>query len=167
MSNRDTTEIGKKLQKCEICHVYARCQRKYGGGLMILYKNGNILMKKIETTHKDILIIQCQIYGLELRMILIYMSVSNYDTNKYLMKYIKDHIQNIKKYIILGDFNGHIGFLGPQPMNKNGELMLDLINNNNLILLKGHADCKGRRSWLVDHKREHRTPPTSKGHGSG
>ena len=24
-----------------------------------------------------------------------------------------------------------------------------------------------RRSWLVDHKREHRTAPTSKGHGSG
>ena len=23
------------------------------------------------------------------------------------------------------------------------------------------------RSWLVDHKREQRTPPTSKGHGSG
>ena len=37
------------------------------------------------------------------------------------MKYIQDHIQNIKNYIILGDFNGHIGFLGPQPMNKNGE----------------------------------------------
>ena len=75
---------------------------------MILYKNGNILMKKIETIHKDILIIQCKIYGLELRMILIYMSVSNYDTNKHLMKYIQDHIQNIKNYIILGDFNGHI-----------------------------------------------------------
>ena len=25
----------------------------------------------------------------------------------------------------------------------------------------------GRRSWLVDHKLEHRTPPTSKGHGRG
>ena len=25
----------------------------------------------------------------------------------------------------------------------------------------------GRRSWLVDHKREDRTPPTNKGHGSG
>ena len=122
-------------------------KKKKGGGLMILYKNGSILMKKIETIHKYILIIQCKIYGLELRMILIYMSVSNYDTNKHLMKYIQDHIQNIKNYIILGDFNGHIGFLGPQPMNKNGELMLDLIDNNNLILLNGHADCKGEITW--------------------
>ena len=119
-----------------------------------LKQNGNILMKKIETIHKDILIIQCQIYGLELRMLLIYKSVSNYDTNKHLMKYIQDHIQNIKNYIILGDFNEHIGFLGPQPMNKNGELMLDLIDNNNLILLNGHADCKEEITW---QQREHKS----------
>ena len=62
------------------------------------------------------------------------MSVSNYDANKHLMKCIQDHIQNINNYIILGDFNGHIGCLGPQHMNKNGELMLDLIHNNNIIL---------------------------------
>ena len=30
-----------------------------------------------------------------------------------------------------------------------------------------HCWPDGRRCWLVDHKREHRTPPTSKGHGSG
>ena len=29
-----------------------------------------------------------------------------------------------------------------------------------------HCWPDGRRSCLVDHKREHRTPPTSKGHGS-
>ena len=32
-------------------------------------------------------------------------------------------------------------------MNKNGELMLDLIDNNNLILLNGHPDCKGEVTW--------------------
>ena len=112
MSNRDTTENGK-VKNVKYVTSMRDVEEKKGGGLMILYKNGNILMKKIETIHKDILIIQCQIYGLELRMILIYMSVSNYDANKHLIKYIQDHIQNIKNYIILGDFNGHIGFLGP------------------------------------------------------
>ena len=28
-------------------------------------------------------------------------------------------------------------------MNKNCELMLDLIDNNNLIIFNGHADCRG------------------------
>ena len=32
-------------------------------------------------------------------------------------------------------------------MNKNGELMLDLIDNNNIILLNGHADCIGEITW--------------------
>ena len=65
------------------------------------------------------------------------------------MKYIQDHIQNIKNYIILDDFNGPIGFLGPQPTNKNGELMLDLIDSNNLVLLNGHADCRGEALLLA------------------
>ena len=73
------TETQQKLEKINFSKIvkYVTSMRdvkeKKGGGLMILYKNGNILMKKIETIHKDILIIQCQIYGLELRMILIYM----------------------------------------------------------------------------------------------
>ena len=58
-------------------------------------------------------------------------------TNLYNMK----HIENTKNYIILGDFNGHTGFLGPQSMNKNGDMMLDL------ILLNGHPDGKGEITW--------------------
>ena len=114
---------------------------------MILYTNGNILVKKIKTIHKDILIIQCQIYGLELRMILIYMSVSNYDTNKHLMRYIQDHIRNIKNYIILGDFNRHIGFLGPQPMNKNGELGYKYDRRVWKKTLVARIQEDGRRQW--------------------
>ena len=66
------TETQQKMEKVNFSkNVKYVTSMRDGGGLMILYKNGNILMKKIETIHKDILIIQCQIYGLELRMILI------------------------------------------------------------------------------------------------
>ena len=44
--------------------------KKKGGGLMVLYKNNNFLIKKMETIHKDILVIQCQIYSFKLRMTL-------------------------------------------------------------------------------------------------
>ena len=40
--------------------------KKKGGGLMILYKYNNFLVNKIETIHKYIFVIQCQIYSLEL-----------------------------------------------------------------------------------------------------
>ena len=32
-------------------------------------------------------------------------------------------------------------------MNKNGDMMLDLIDKNNLILLNGHPECKGENTW--------------------
>ena len=41
------------------------------------------------------------------------------------------------------DFNGHIGFLGPQSLNKNGDIMLDLIDKNIIIILNGHQESKG------------------------
>ena len=108
MFNRDTTENEKKITLASMSYMSRLCEmskKKKGGGLMNLYKNGNILMNKIETIHKDILIIQCQIYGLEFRMILIYLSVSHYDTNKHIMKCIQDRIEHITNYIISSDFN--------------------------------------------------------------
>ena len=114
---------------------------------MILYKNNNFLVKKIETIHKYILVIQCQIYILELRMILVYMSVTNYDDNNELIQYVQEHIESTKSYIILGDFNGHTRFLGPQSMNKNGDMILGLIDNHNVSIFNGHPDCKGEFTW--------------------
>ena len=82
------------------------------------YTKKNFLIKKIKTIHTYILVIQCQIYSLELGIILVYMSVTNYDGNNQLKQYVQEHIDNTKTYIMLGDFNGHTRFLGPQSMNK-------------------------------------------------
>ena len=75
-------------------------------------------------------------------MILVYMSVTNYDGNNQLIQYVQEHFENTKNYIILGDFYGHTGFLGPQSMNKNGDMMLDLIDTNNPILLNDIQNVK-------------------------
>ena len=86
MLNRDTTENLKKSFNKSIKYITSMrdVKEKKGGGLMILYKNKNLLVMKIGTIHKDILVIQCLIYSLELRMILVYMSVTNYDGNNQL-----------------------------------------------------------------------------------
>ena len=49
-------------------------------------------------------------------------------------------------------FNGHIEFLGPHTINKNGEAILDFIDKNNLILLNGHAECLGEITWQQNEK---------------
>ena len=69
------------------------------------------------------------------------MSVNDYNKNKISYQYIQSNPADCASYIILGDFNGHTGFLGPHTMNNNGEAMSDFIHNNNLILLNGHAKC--------------------------
>ena len=74
--------------------------KKKGGRLMILCKNNNFLVTKIENIQKVILVIQCQIYSLELRMHLVYMSVTNYDGNNQLILSIQEHIENTKRNTI-------------------------------------------------------------------
>ena len=63
---------------------------------MILYKNNYFLVKKIESIRTYILVIPCQIYSLELRMILVYMSVTNYDGNNQLIQYVQEHIEILR-----------------------------------------------------------------------
>ena len=45
--------------------------------------------------------------------------------------------------LVLGDFNGHIGYIGPQDLNRNGRYVLELIEKYNLILLNGDDRCQG------------------------
>ena len=82
------------------------------------------------------------------------MSVDNIMQNKNNMKEIESIINDIQgSYMILGDFNGHLGFLGPHQMNKNGELLYNLIDKHNLILLNGHPECTGEITWEQKNKR--------------
>ena len=121
---------------------------KKGGGLMLIYKEKNVQVEIIETKNKDILIAKCKILNEEIKIILTYMAVNDIELNKTIMKEMQHNLnQTTEKCMILGDFNGHVGYLGPHPTNKNGEILLDFIDKSNLIMLNGHADCKGEITW--------------------
>ena len=47
-----------------------------------------------------------------------------------------------KATIILGDFNGHLGYLGNQEKNMNGKLINKMIQGEDLILLNIDSRCK-------------------------
>ena len=49
--------------------------------------------------------------------------------------------------ILLGDFNGHLGFIGDQPQNFNGKIVLDIMTEYNLILINGTEKCNGTITW--------------------
>ena len=105
-------------------------QDKRGGGLMVLWKdNYSITLIQVDVAQRDILIIQCKIQRTTFTLVLVYMSVNDYNENKIIYQYIQSNIAECPSYIIMGDFNGHTGFLGPHTINKNGEAMLDFIDN--------------------------------------
>ena len=45
--------------------------------------------------------------------------------------------------ILLGDFNAHVGIVGPQELNRNGRLLLNLMETYSLILLNNNEKCVG------------------------
>ena len=40
-----------------------------------------------------------------------------------------------------------VGFIGNHPMNKNGELLCNLIDKHTQVLLNGHPECEGEITW--------------------
>ena len=55
------------------------------------------------------------------------MSGNDYNKNKIIYQYIQNNTAECASYI-MGDFNGHTGFLGPHTIYKNGEAMFDFID---------------------------------------
>ena len=138
------TETQQKIEKTKLkkSTKYLTTMRTQeetnGGGLMIKHKSNNITIEKCSAANNNLMITKCKAYGETFKLILVYMSVDDTNQNKEIMEEIEKAIENTKEdFIIMGDFNGHVGkILGNHPMNKNGELLCNLIDKHTLIL--GH-----------------------------
>ena len=154
------TETQQKIEKTRFKNstgsivTMRRKEEKKGGGLMIMYKKKHVTFEQYVTRNNNLMHASCKIGSEKFNIILVYMSVDNIVQNKNNMKEIESIINDIQgSYMILGDFNGHLGFLGPHQMNKNGELLYNLIDKHNLILLNGHPECTGEITWEQKNKR--------------
>ena len=115
---------------------------------MIIYKKRYATIDQHMTKSNNLMHASCKIDCEQFQIILVYMSVDNTLQNKTIMKEIESIIEDThESYMVLGDFNGHLGFLGPHPMNKNGELLYKLVDKHNLIWLNGHPECTGEITW--------------------
>ena len=148
------TETQQKIEKTKLkkSTKYLTTMRtqeeKKGGGLMIMHKSSNITIEKCSATNNNLMITKYKAYGETFKLILVYMSVDDTNQNKEVMEEIEKAIENTKEdFIIMGDFNGHVGFLENHPMNKNGELLCNLIDKHTLVLLNGHPECEGEITW--------------------
>ena len=52
--------------------------------------------------------------------------------------------------LLLGDFNGHVGFLGEQKLNINGKLILEWLDKYDLTILNDVCECEGTYTWSLN-----------------
>ena len=137
----------------EEIHSFRDKNDKKGGGLQILWKNisgiDKVNIEKLDNKHRDILVANVSIGDLNFKMILSYWATNDRNRNIVIIREIEEMLKKWEKQkiIILGDFNGHTGFLGPQKPNENGQKIINLLENNNLTLLNIDNKCKGEITW--------------------
>ena len=104
-------------------------------------------MEHVGVDDVDILAVRAQLTKRKSIVVcVLYFDVAYRTRNKRIMSNLSKMIGSISEeegLVIMGDFNGHVGFLGPQRQNWNGKMMLDLIDRQGLILLNADVKCKG------------------------
>ena len=106
-------------------------------------------LTKVVNRNKDILEVEGKCLGQKIRFILVYFDVKQYKSGGERNEKIKKEVERIMEKeegeakIILGDFNGHIGLLGTQPLDKNGKTILSWLESYNLTLLNLDENCEG------------------------
>ena len=124
---------------------YRETNNVKGGGLKILYKKVHMTIEKLPTKDRNILHAELKLGTMQMYIILVYLSCTDFQRNVKIKKEIIDiasKAQN-KHTIILGDFNGHVGFLGPQTLNKNGDLVLEVAEELDYTILNDTLPCAG------------------------
>lgn len=147
----DKTRVSKGLIKIESMR---KENDKKGGGLMILYRNSERNnLQKMDAKHDDILLVKGNINNKNIVIMLVYFTAGNKrddnDRNKVIREKCEKIIREAKDsaFMVLGDFNGHIGFLGYQKIDKKGEMIIEWMNDHNLTLLNAKEETEGVYTW--------------------
>ena len=72
------------------------------------------------------------------------------ERNDKITKKIEEHVDKTEcneNMILMGDFNGHLDFLGNQNCDRNGKFVKKLMDEKDLILLNIEEECEGIVTW--------------------
>lgn len=95
---------------------------------MFLYQNAkDIYLDKVSTKWRDILLIRGSVRWWKVQIIIVYFRVNDRVRNHSMKTEIERIIEanNEEPLLIIGDFNGHVGFNGPQKIDENGKMILE------------------------------------------
>ena len=118
-------------------------QDKKGGGLMI-GSSDEVSIVRVESGSVDVLCVDIEMRKRKMRVILTYWDVRDNDRNDRIVVCIRDIVERYEgKLMVLGDMNAHVGFLGEQELNRNGERLLGMMDECSLIMLNLDEACRG------------------------
>ena len=127
----------KIVKDVKIIQTMREMQDRKGGGLLIMYKEKEKYdLQKMTTRSTEILHVEGEI-GKE----------HNKKIIEEIGRIVEEKEIQQKATIVLGDFNGHLGYLGNQEENMNGKLINKMIQEEDLILLNIDSRCKGTYTW--------------------
>ena len=130
---------------------------KKGGGLMIVGKEDRrVELEEVKgCSHRDVLTVEGRVFGLDVRIILVYFDSSkeregkDFDRNRDIQAQVERMIKGNKRkgLIVLGDFNGHLGLLEDRRDDINGEMVMKWLDEFDLILMNADEKCEGVYTW--------------------
>lgn len=150
------TETHKKIRDVNfdknmtILEQMREAKDRKGGGIMILYQQDKyIRLEKVTTKNRDLLFVKGSVRGLDILLIAVYFSVSDKQRNLSMKAEIEQIIESNsdEAILIIGDFNGHVGFKGGQKLNDNGRIILEWMEKFKLTMLNDDMKCEGEITW--------------------
>ena len=132
--------VGKICQMREL-------KDKKGGGLLMLYEvGGGILVEKIDCPYSDILVTVVEIDKVKMMIVMVYLDTREQDRNERIYEELDKVMENKRDdldCLTMGDFNGHVGFLGDYETNVNGVRLLNFGEKRGLVILNADDKCEG------------------------
>ena len=134
-------------------HSFRKEGDKKGEGLSILMRESKgKKIENLEARHSDVLHVRCTMGGFSFDIVLVYLASD--DGEREMMSIEVEIVRILNNislkeipYVLLGDFNSHLGFIGPQPVDGSGNRVLNWMIAFNLILLNGDINCTGEITW--------------------
>ena len=130
----------------EYISTMRRQDDKRGGGIYLIKVNDGCTWENIDNACSDILMARINLWKLIIYIMLVYIDVKDKERNVNIYENLNIGMEvavSSEMPIILGDFNGLVGFLGSQERNYNKIKMLEFTKRWNLIMMNCNVKCKG------------------------
>ena len=133
-------------------------EEKKGGGIMVMFEEKDGLeVEEVNIVGKnsDWMMVRVKEGGEEWKVAVVYLGTGGggetLEKNKIILREIGIEVRKAEReeetVFVVGDFNGHLGYIGYQEENENGKLINEFMSENDLILMNCDEKCEGLYTW--------------------